>query len=196
MSFYFYVYQRPLRVTIHRADCPYCREGQGMKRRGSSNKPGFWDGPHPNYETVHERALAHGDILRITPLNCRHCDPAKADNLAAHPEKKKIQPVTEPPQPVADEVKYEVRLKQLDKKHQLEQQTLLAFQNNIQRLMKSRHQAERQALEATTNDQDALSKLADQQKQQADELLHARTASYDELLEEQALEKSPFLNQA
>lgn len=196
MSFYFYVYLRPLRLTIHRAACPYCRDGQGMKRRGLSTKTGFWDGPHPDYESVHEQALAHGSVINTTPLDCRHCHPAKASYEAPLPEKEKIQPETVPGGPDADTVKPDLRLKQLNKKHLLEQQSLLAFQNSIQRLMKSRHQTERLALEATTDGQEALTALADQQKQQEDELLHARTASYNELLQEQAQEKSLFLDLA
>ncbi|MBC3784718.1 hypothetical protein [Spirosoma utsteinense] len=194
MSFYCYVYLRPLRITIHRAACPYCRQGQGMQRKVTQNKTGFWDGPYPDYERVLDRALTHGKVIQTTPLDCRHCQPAKAGYEAPLPEKENIQPVTDQQEPVAEELKSEFRIKQLDRKHLIEQQSLLTFQNSIHRLMKTRHQTERLALEALANKEEALLALADQQKHQAEELLQARAASYNELLNEQAREKSLLLD--
>ena len=58
------------KAVIHRSDCLWCRNGQGIHmRRGGRN--GQWHGPFK----THDEAYMFADELGRPIRNCSHCNP-------------------------------------------------------------------------------------------------------------------------
>ena len=79
IPFYFYAYYRNPKVTLHKADCGFCKNGKGMQHNKLGNVTGRWRGGYPSFELALEAAslISHG--LGVEPEYCKRCFPDKVE---------------------------------------------------------------------------------------------------------------------
>ncbi|WP_461041927.1 hypothetical protein [Spirosoma harenae] len=72
-TFYFYAYYRNPKVTLHKGECRFCKNGKGMQ----PNKPGYltgrWRGSYSSFELALEAAQEISQGLNVSPTVCQRC---------------------------------------------------------------------------------------------------------------------------
>ncbi|WP_080055010.1 hypothetical protein [Spirosoma aerolatum] len=75
MTYYFYTYYRNPKITLHRADCGFCKKGKGMQTARSHNGTGRWRGSYSQFEQAVEAARLLSEQMGVEPTYCQRCLP-------------------------------------------------------------------------------------------------------------------------
>ncbi len=58
-------------VMIHKAECRFCNNGQGVQNVILGGANGEWNGPYNTFRIAHQNAVATGFEVRL----CGRCNP-------------------------------------------------------------------------------------------------------------------------
>ncbi|UFH56566.1 hypothetical protein [Spirosoma sp. KNUC1025] len=78
MPFYFYAYYPNPKVTLHRGECRFCKQGKGMQPGKLGYITGRWRGGYLSLELALEAAQSIGQGLGVEPTYCQRCRPETA----------------------------------------------------------------------------------------------------------------------
>lgn len=73
--FYFYAYYRNPKITLHKAECGFCKNGKGMQHNKLGNATGRWRGGYISVELALEAANSISHELGVEPEYCKRCFP-------------------------------------------------------------------------------------------------------------------------
>lgn len=73
--FYFYAYYRNPKVTLHRGECRFCKEGKGIQANKLGYATGRWRGGFASFKQALEAAQGISDGLGVEPTYCQRCRP-------------------------------------------------------------------------------------------------------------------------
>src|SRR5919202_150246 len=148
MSFFYYVDQRPLKLIIHRDDCPFCELMPDARHPGTVSDSGYWKGPFRTYELAYKEALTEFPVLDEHPISCKLCRPSETvqSSQSTGTEKQNRTRAIARKQPTNRKAGPPDQVKQLKQRHATELRNLRSFHTQMQQLMQARHKTEQQEL--------------------------------------------------
>ena len=73
MSFWIYEnWTAEKKAVIHRAECPFCNNGQGIHKVKTEGRNGRWHGSFPTFQAV----IAAAQKLNRNVRKCKFCNPS------------------------------------------------------------------------------------------------------------------------
>jgi hypothetical protein len=72
---YFYFNYPNRKVTLHKGQCSFCNEGEGLQENIHGEGNGGWRGRFDTYQGAATEAQAIAQEMGIVPTNCRRCNP-------------------------------------------------------------------------------------------------------------------------
>lgn len=75
MAFYFYFNHPNRKVRIHKGECNFCNEGQGVQNNVHGERNGGWRGGFSSYKEARNEAQAVGQEIGVNPSDCGRCRP-------------------------------------------------------------------------------------------------------------------------
>jgi len=72
---YFYFNYPNRKVTLHRGDCSFCNDGDGLQENVHGEGNGGWRGRFKTYESATAAAQVIAQEIGVESMNCRRCNP-------------------------------------------------------------------------------------------------------------------------
>ena len=88
----FFIYENwraESKAVIHRSNCAWCRNGQGIHEEKKEGRNGQWHGPFETYEEAHNFAVELNRPVR----HCSHCASGPPFSLSELIQFKKVKKI-------------------------------------------------------------------------------------------------------
>jgi hypothetical protein len=72
---YFYFNYPNRKVTLHRGECSFCKNGEGAQTNKLGEINGGWRGGFDSYESAVVEAQQIAQEIAVIPMNCSRCNP-------------------------------------------------------------------------------------------------------------------------